>query len=92
MPFHHRYRRMGGRLKRVGIANHIVSKINDTINPIVSPMHKDDNVNSLRESSLTRGETLKLENMKIGSTIDNKTNNKLKETSKKLSKFIQFSI
>ena len=85
MPFHHRYRRLGGRLKRVAIVNHIVSKINETINPIVSPMHKD-------ESSLTRGETLKLENMKIGSTIDNKTNNKLKETSKKLSKFIKFSI
>ena len=78
MPFHHRYRRMGGRLKRVGIVNHIVSKINETINPIVSPLHKED--------------TLKLENMKIGSTIDDKTNNKLKETSKKLSKFIKFSI
>ena len=73
MPFHHRYRRMGGRLKRVGVINHIVSKINE----IVSPLHKD--------------ETLKLENMKIGSTIDNKTNNNLKETSKKLSKFIKIS-
>ena len=66
---------MGGRLKRVGVINHIVSNINETVNPI---LHKDD--------------TLKLENMKIGSTIDDKTNNKLKETSKKLSKFIKFSI